>query len=37
MNVKDISTQLLYTTVPIYSKNSDGTFSTGTVFFGSGE
>lgn len=32
MNIKDISTQLLYTTVPIYSKKSDGTFSTGTGF-----
>lgn len=32
MNIKDISTQLLYTTVPIYSKKRDGTFSSGTGF-----
>lgn len=32
MNIKDISTQLLYTTVPIYAKCSDGSFSSGTGF-----
>lgn len=32
MNIKDISTQLLYTTVPIYSKRSDGKVSSGTGF-----
>ena len=32
MNIADISTQLMYTTVPIYSKNSDGTQSSGTGF-----
>ena len=32
MNINDISTQLLYTTVPIYAKKQDGTFSSGTGF-----
>lgn len=32
MNIKDISTQLLYTTVPIYAKKQDGSFSSGTGF-----
>ena len=32
MNIADISTQLMYTTVPIYSKNTDGTQSSGTGF-----
>ena len=32
MNIKDISTQLLYTTVPIYAKKKDGTVSSGTGF-----
>ena len=32
MNIKDVSTQLLYTTVPIYAKNQDNSFSSGTGF-----
>ncbi len=32
MNINDISTQLMYTTVPIYVKNIDGSQSTGTGF-----
>lgn len=32
MNINDISTQLLYTTVPIYAKKSENVFSTGTGF-----
>ena len=32
MNINDISTQLLYTTVPIFSLNSNGSLSTGTGF-----
>lgn len=32
MNIKDISTQLMYTTVPIYTFNEDGTKSSGTGF-----
>lgn len=32
MNINDISTQLLYTTVPIYAKNENGSFSSGTGF-----
>ena len=32
MNINDISTQLLYTTVPIYAKNNNGSFSSGTGF-----
>lgn len=32
MNINDLSTQLLYTTVPIYAKNTDGSMTTGTGF-----
>lgn len=32
MNINDISTQLLYTTVPIYAKKSNGSLSSGTGF-----
>lgn len=32
MNIQDISTQLMYTTLPIYTKNVDGTQSSGTGF-----
>ena len=32
MNINDISTQLMYTTVPIYAQNQDKTFSSGTGF-----
>lgn len=32
MNINDISTQLLYTTVPIYTLMSDGRQSSGTGF-----
>lgn len=32
MDIKDISTQLLYTTVPIFMKNKDGSQSSGTGF-----
>lgn len=32
MNIKDISTQLLYTTVPIYAQKNDGSLSSGTGF-----
>ena len=32
MNTNELSTQLLYTTVPIYAQNRDGTFSSGTGF-----
>lgn len=32
MNIKDLSTQLLYTTVPIYAQKNDGSFSSGTGF-----
>ena len=32
MEINDIGTQLLYTTVPIYAHNSDKSLSTGTVF-----
>lgn len=32
MNINDISTQLLYTTVPIYAQKRDGSFSSGTGF-----
>ena len=32
MNINDLSTQLLYTTVPIYAQNRDGTLSSGTGF-----
>lgn len=32
MDVNDISTQLLYTTVPIYAKKNDGSLSSGTGF-----
>ena len=32
MNINEISTQLLYTTVPIYAKNNNGSFSSGTGF-----
>lgn len=32
MNIKDLSTQLLYTTVPIFANNKDGSKSTGTGF-----
>ncbi len=32
MNMEDVSTQLLYTTVPIYAQKKDGKFSTGTGF-----
>ena len=32
MNIKDISTQLLYTTVPIYAKKKNGSVSSGTGF-----
>lgn len=31
MNISDISTQLLYTTVPIISKKKNGDISTGEV------
>ena len=33
MNIKDISTQLMYTTVPVYTINEDGSKSVGTGFF----
>ena len=33
MNINDISTQLLYTTVPIYAKNNNGSFSSGQDLF----
>lgn len=33
MNINDISTQLLYTTVPIWVERSDGTQSFGTAFY----
>ena len=32
MNINDISTQLLFTTVPIFAQNKDNTFSSGTGF-----
>lgn len=32
MNINDISTQLLYTTVPIYAKRNDGSLTSGTGF-----
>lgn len=32
MNINDISTQLIYTTVPIYAQKSDGSYSSGTGF-----
>lgn len=32
MNINDISTQLLYTTVPIFSHNKDNSYSSGTGF-----
>ena len=32
MNINDVSTQLLYTTVPIYARKEDGTLSSGTGF-----
>ena len=32
MEINDIGTQLLYTTVPIYAQNDDKTLSTGTGF-----
>lgn len=32
MNIESISTQLLYTTFPIWSEKTDGNFSTGTAF-----
>lgn len=32
MNINDLSTQLLYTTVPIYAKKNDGALSSGTGF-----
>lgn len=32
MNIKDISTQLMYTTVPLYVKNFDGSQCSGTGF-----
>lgn len=32
MDINDISTQLLYTTVPIYAKKNDGSLSSGTGF-----
>lgn len=32
MNLQDISTQLLYTTVPIFAKKNDGELSSGTGF-----
>lgn len=32
MDIRDISTQLLYTTVPIFMKNKDGSQSSGTGF-----
>lgn len=32
MNMEDISTQLLYTTVPIYAKKRSGAFTSGTGF-----
>ena len=33
MNINDISTQLLYTTVPIFAQKRDNTVSSGTGFF----
>ena len=33
MEINDIGTQLLYTTVPIYAQNDDKTLSTGTGFY----
>lgn len=32
VNINDISTQLLYTTVPIYARKTDGSISSGTGF-----
>ena len=32
MNINDVSTQLIYTTVPIFAKRNDGKFSSGTGF-----
>lgn len=32
MNINDVSTQLLYTTVPIYAQNQNGSYSSGTGF-----
>ena len=32
MNINDLSTQLLYTTVPIYARKNDGSLSSGTGF-----
>ena len=32
MNINDLSTQLLYTTVPIYAKKDEGSLSSGTGF-----
>ena len=32
MNINDVSTQLMYTTVPIYAQNQDKTYSSGTGF-----
>ena len=32
MNIDDVSTQLLYTTVPIYAQKKDGSLSSGTGF-----
>lgn len=32
LNINDISTQLLFTTVPIFAQNKDNTFSSGTGF-----
>jgi hypothetical protein len=32
MNINDVSTQLLYTTVPIYAKKDDGSLASGTGF-----
>lgn len=32
MNIKDVSTQLMYTTVPIYAQKVNGTFTSGTGF-----
>lgn len=32
MNINDVSTQLMYTTVPIYAQNQDNTYSSGTGF-----
>src|SRR5688572_25712850 len=32
MNLNDLSTQLLFTTVPIWTEASDGTRTTGTAF-----